>query len=74
MRFGIDLGGTKIEIIALDTAGRELLRQRIPTPRGDYAATIRAVAALVEAVENALGESGSIGIGAPGAESMIDGR
>ncbi|MDR2787210.1 MAG: ROK family protein [Candidatus Accumulibacter sp.] len=74
MRFGIDLGGTKIEIIALDAAGHELLRRRIPTPQGDYAATIRAIAALVEAAESALGESGRIGIGVPGAESMLDGR
>jgi fructokinase len=74
IRFGIDLGGTKIEIIAFDAAGRELLRRRISTPQGDYAGTIRAIAALVEAAESALGESGRVGIGIPGAESMVDGR
>ena len=74
IRFGIDLGGTKIEIIALDAAGRELLRRRIPTPQGDYAGTLRAIAALVDATESALGERGRIGVGIPGAESMIDGR
>ena len=43
MRIGVDLGGTKIEAIALDAAGGELLRRRIATPRGDYEATIRAI-------------------------------
>ncbi|MDR0440838.1 MAG: ROK family protein [Candidatus Accumulibacter sp.] len=74
IRLGIDLGGTKIEIIAIDSAGRELLRRRIATPQGDYAGTLRAIAALVETAENELGESGRIGIGAPGAESVPDGR
>ena len=74
IRFGIDLGGTKIEIIALDAAGRELLRRRIPTPQGDYAGTLRTIAALVDAAESELGERGRIGVGIPGAESMIDGR
>jgi len=46
VRLGIDLGGTKIEIIALGDDGRELLRRRVPTPRGDYGATLQAVAAL----------------------------
>jgi predicted NBD/HSP70 family sugar kinase len=74
IRFGIDLGGTKIEIIALDSAGRELLRRRIATPQGDYAGTLRAIAALVAAAESELGERGRIGVGIPGAESTIDGR
>ncbi|GHU25536.1 N-acetylglucosamine kinase [Betaproteobacteria bacterium] len=74
IRFGIDLGGTKIEIIALDASGRELLRRRIPTPQGDYAGTLRAIAALVDAAESELGERGRIGIGIPGAESLIDGH
>ena len=42
-RFGIDLGGSKIEIVALDSEGRELLRRRVPTPQGDYPATLRAL-------------------------------
>jgi predicted NBD/HSP70 family sugar kinase len=74
IRLGIDLGGTKIEIIAVDTAGRELLRRRIATPRNDYAGTLRAIAALVEAAENELGERGRVGVGTPGAESMFGGR
>jgi fructokinase len=51
LRLGIDLGGTKIEIIALADDGRELLRQRVATPKGDYMATVMAVAGLVEAAE-----------------------
>jgi fructokinase len=73
MRLGIDLGGSKIEIIALADDGRELLRQRIPTPQGDYMATLMAIAGLVEAAENSLGQRGSVGIGIPGAESRASG-
>ncbi len=73
IRLGIDLGGTKIEIIALDDAGRELLRRRVPTPRGDYEGTLRAVTGLVRDAETELGERGSIGIGAPGAVSPATG-
>jgi len=43
MKLGIDLGGTKIEIIALDEQGVELLRRRVPTPQGDYTATLHAI-------------------------------
>jgi fructokinase len=67
-RIGIDLGGTKIEALALDSAGREAFRKRIPTPRGDYGATISAVQSLVREI----GE-GSVGIGIPGAESRATG-
>ena len=49
-RIGIDLGGTKIEALALDRAGREVFRKRVPTPRGDYAGTIAAVKALVSQI------------------------
>ncbi len=51
MKLGIDLGGTKIEIIALDDHGVELLRRRVPTPQGDYAATLHAIANLVNSAE-----------------------
>ena len=61
LRIGIDLGGTKIETLALDGAGREVFRKRVPTPRGDYAGTISAVKSLVQAI----GE-GTVGIGIPG--------
>ena len=67
-RIGIDLGGTKIEALALDATGREVFRKRIRTPRGDYGATISAVQSLVREI----GE-GSVGIGIPGAESRATG-
>ncbi|MFZ2971993.1 MAG: ROK family protein [Ferribacterium limneticum] len=73
MRLGVDLGGTKTEIIALADDGRELLRRRIATPQGDYMATLMAIAELVENVENTLGQRGSVGIGIPGAESLATG-
>jgi len=73
LRFGIDLGGTKIELIAIDTAGQEILRRRIPTPQNDYPATVAAVAALVHQAEFELGQAGSIGIGTPGAISPASG-
>lgn len=53
-RLGIDLGGTKIEIIALDAAGQERYRQRVATPQGDYAATVEAIVQLVRLAETAL--------------------
>jgi len=74
MRLGIDLGGTKIEIIALDDSGKELLRRRVPTPGGNYGATLQAIAALVHDAEAELGQHGSIGIGTPGALSRATGR
>jgi len=69
MKLGIDLGGTKIEIVALDDAGGELLRRRVPTPQGDYAGTLRAIVDLVHQAEATLGQSGTVGIGTPGAIS-----
>ena len=74
VRFGIDLGGTKIELIALDRTGRELLRRRTATPRNDYPATVEAIAQLLEGAERELGASGSVGIGTPGAVSRLTGR
>lgn len=73
LSLGIDLGGTKIEIIALDAAGRECLRRRVPTPQGDYTGTVAAVAGLVEAIESELGQRGRVGLGIPGAESATGG-
>jgi fructokinase len=72
-RLGIDLGGTKIEIIALDRSGAEQLRRRVATPRGDYPGTLDAIAGLVSAAEAELGRQGSVGIGIPGAESRVTG-
>ncbi len=73
MRIGIDLGGTKIEGIALADDGREVDRRRIAAPRDDYAATVRAVADLVNAIETAVGERGSVGVGIPGTVSPATG-
>ena len=67
MRLGIDLGGTKIEIIALDDTGGELLRRRVATPQGDYRQTLQAISRLVRDAEAELGQQGTLGIGTPGA-------
>ncbi len=73
LRFGIDLGGTKTEIIALDADGRELLRRRVATPSNDYAATLRQIADLVRAGEAELGSRGRVGVGTPGSLSVATG-
>jgi fructokinase len=74
LRIGIDLGGTKIEGIALDPGGKELARRRVPTPAGDYAATVRTVAEMVRALEqDTEAESATIGVGIPGAISPVTG-
>jgi fructokinase len=73
MRLGIDLGGTKIEIVALDPGGAELLRRRIPTPAGDYRQTLAALVELVGWAERELGVRGTIGIGTPGSISRATG-
>ncbi|MFZ3186774.1 MAG: ROK family protein [Pseudomonas sp.] len=72
LRFGIDLGGSKIEIIALHD-GQQILRQRCATPQGDYAATLNAIASLVHRCERELAASASLGIGIPGARSPATG-
>ncbi|ORM67939.1 fructokinase [Pantoea rwandensis] len=66
MRIGIDLGGTKIEVIALSDHGQELFRHRVNTPRDDYAATVQAIVDLVLLAEEKTGEKGTVGIGIPG--------
>jgi fructokinase len=73
MRIGIDVGGSKLEAIALDSNSRELLRHRIPAPKGDYDATLAAIVALVAKVETTVGERGTVGIGIPGAISPATG-
>ncbi len=72
-RIGIDLGGTKIEIVALDRSGNELLRTRADTPQGDYAATLEVIARLISDAEARIGSPASIGIGTPGALSRATG-
>src|SRR5918996_1929823 len=73
LALGIDLGGTKIEIIALDASGGVLLRRRIDSPRGDYRTTLAAVAELVAGAEAELGARGTVGFGTPGAISPATG-
>ncbi len=66
MLIGIDWGGTKIEGVAMQENGVELLRLRQPTPRHDYAACIEEIVSLVAALEAETGQRGSIGVGIPG--------
>jgi fructokinase len=75
-KIGIDLGGSKTEVIALADDGTELLRERVATPRGDYAATVALIANLVALAEAKVGAGttvASVGIGIPGAESRVTG-
>ena len=65
-RIGIDLGGSKIEAVALDSAGQAAARRRIATPAGNYEATIAAIARLVRALEDEIDCRASVGIGIPG--------
>jgi fructokinase len=65
-RIGVDVGGTKIEALAIAADGKELLRYRVPTPRGDYDATVNAVAGLVTRLETELGTRATVGVGIPG--------
>jgi fructokinase len=76
IRLGLDLGGTKIEIIALDADGRERLRRRVPTPGDGYASTVAAIVALVRDAERELKlppAQASVGIGTPGSISRATG-
>ena len=69
MRIGIDMGGTKIEGIALAENGMELFRKRIDTPRNDYDGTVKAISGIVEELESETNQKGTVGIGIPGAIS-----
>ena len=72
IRLGVDLGGTKLEIVALDADGRERLRRRIATPHNGYAATLAAVVGLVRDAERELGlmpDAATLGVGTPGSIS-----
>ncbi|MCV3307964.1 ROK family protein, partial [Leclercia adecarboxylata] len=73
MRIGIDLGGTKTEVIALGEQGEQLFRHRLPTPRDDYRQTIETIATLVEMAEKATGQTGTVGMGIPGSISPYTG-
>lgn len=73
MRIGIDLGGTKTEVIALSNAGVQLYRHRLPTPREDYHNTIETITTLVEMAETTVGERATVGVGIPGSLSPYTG-
>jgi len=73
VRIGVDLGGTKIEALAIDPEGRELARRRIASPAHDYALTIAAIRGLVTEMEVALGVRARVGVGTPGAVSPATG-
>jgi fructokinase len=72
-RIGIDLGGTKVEAIALSPSGTVLARRRVATPRGNYELTLKAIVDLVSTIERELGGSGTVGVGTPGAISPATG-
>lgn len=74
MRIGIDLGGTKTEVIALSDRGEELFRYRVPTPRDDYAKTLDNIAELVQRAEDVTGQQGTVGLGIPGTLSPVTRR
>jgi len=66
MRIGIDLGGTKIEGIALDNSGNQYFRKRIPSPQGNYQSTLNAIVDLISEIESATQTTDSVGMGIPG--------
>jgi fructokinase len=71
LRIGVDLGGTKIQFIVLGSDGSELHKYRVPTPRGDYGGTVRAIKECVEQIERGLRRRGTVGVGIPGTISTI---
>jgi fructokinase len=73
LRLGLDLGGTKTEIAALDETGRIVYRQRVASPRGDYPATLKTIRNLVLSAETELGTKGTVGLAIPGAISPATG-
>lgn len=76
VRIGVDLGGTKTEVVCLDAGGAQRLRRRRPTPRGDYDATVALIVEMVRDATRACGAGGvggSVGIGIPGTISALTG-
>lgn len=73
VHLGVDLGGTKIEIIALDAAGQTLLRRRVPTPQGRYGDILQTIMDMVQSAEMELGATGTVGLGIPGSPSPSTG-
>ena len=72
-RIGVDLGGTKIELLALEGSGKEIFRKRVPTPQGDYDAIVHSVVSLVLDTEKDLKTEATVGVGMPGALSRVTG-
>ncbi len=73
LRIGLDIGGTKTELVVLDRSGRERLRRRAATPHGSYEDALRELASLVVEAERQLGERATVGVGLPGALSPATG-
>lgn len=73
MRIGVDVGGTKIEAILLDSTGKELARHRMDSPRGDYSATLSSIVEVVEELERDIPATATVGIGIPGTISPATG-
>ena len=77
-RIGIDLGGTKIEGVAIDFDGTEIMRHRIDTPvvgvSDRYDSIVNSIDELVRFIESAIGISGTVGVGIPGTLSGSTGR
>jgi len=73
LRIGVDLGGTKIEFVALESDGTELHRHRIATPRNDYEGTVHAIADGVKEMEKQVGRTATVGVGIPGTVSTRTG-
>lgn len=73
VRIGVDLGGTKIEGVALDDRGVVVCRMRRPTPRADYDATVRVIGDLVHDIEQQIGARATVGVGMPGTISSTTG-
>lgn len=73
LRIGVDVGGTKIEAVAIGPGGAQLFRRRRPTPRGAYAPIVEAIAGLVREAEAELGARATVGVGIPGSISPATG-
>jgi fructokinase len=73
LRIGLDIGGTKTALVALDPGGREILRRRAPTPHGGYEDALQGLAAMVREAERELGARATVGVGLPGAVSPATG-
>lgn len=73
LRIGVDLGGTKIEVVALDQQGAILSRSRRDTPQGNYQETLNTITSMVLDLEESLSAQGSVGVAIPGAVSQLTG-